>query len=143
MALHLACLVGTRARHCFEERATCRSHQVAVACSSYQSKLLLMKWECLDSKSWETEYFQALPTSRLSQEPGMRCQRRGLFYFSACLNPWLAKAVRAEQISQFMNAAALKGMAKWLCASMKQGCETRTTLCLKPFISTKYIGSYL
>lgn len=119
MALHLACLVGTRAEYCFEERATCRSHQVAVACFSYRLKLLLMRWECLDSKSWETEYFQALPASRLSHELGTRCQRRGLFCFSACLNPLLAKAVRAEQISQFMNAATLKGMAKWLSASMR------------------------
>ena len=79
---------------------------------SYHLELLLMKWEYLDSKSWETEHFQALPASRLSHEPGMRCQRRGLFCFSACLNLWLAKAVRAEQISQFTNAATLKGMAR-------------------------------
>ena len=141
MALHLACLVGTHAWHCFEERATCRSHLAAVACFSYHLELLLMKWECLDSKSWETEYLRTLPAWRLSRAPGMRCQRRGLSCFSACLNPWLAKAVRAEQISQFMNAVTIKDMG--LCASMRKGCETRTTLCLNPFILTKSAGSYL
>ena len=133
MALHLACPVGTRAGHCFEERATCRSHLVAVACFSCHLELLLMKWGCLDSKSWETEYLQTPPASRLSHEPEMRCQRRCLFYFSACLNPWLAKAVHAEQISQFMNAATLKGMAKWPCTSMKKGVRNTYHSLFEPF----------
>ena len=133
MALQLACLVGMRAWHYFEERAMYHSHLVVVACFSYHSALLLMKWECLGSKSWETEYLQTLPASRLSHELEMRCQRRDLSCFLACLNPWLAKAVHAEQISQFMNAATLKGMAKWPCTSVRKGLYNTYHSLFEPF----------